>query len=153
MSVPLDVLSAVLAAVQGIPGVGQAQFYRTRPPELETVTTPYFEVRPVSESQSDDPYLCGDATQTVWTMTVAVFGGDKSAPAPDLAYAITRSTELRNGILKAVMADTTLGGVASGVEEGEVTWFPKAFQDFDASVAIAFNITYNHRSDDPDLQG
>lgn len=154
MSIPLQVLQAIKSSVESIPGAGGVEFYRARKPDLEQVIAPYFEIRPLEE-KSVEKYLAGSATQTVWEMRVGVCGGDTQNPGEIASpeWVIQRTTDLRDSILAAVLEDPELGGLASELEEESVSWLPEAFQSFDASVAVIFNVQYNHRSDDPDQQG
>ena len=63
-------------------------------------------------------------------------------------YGADLSTEMRHAILDKLLADRTRGGYALNTKQIRGGYYPEEYQDWDASVAVTFEIQYRHRDND-----
>lgn len=63
-------------------------------------------------------------------------------------YGADLSTEMRHAILDKVLADRTRGGYALNTKQARGGYYPEEYQDWDASVAVTFEIQYRHKEND-----
>lgn len=145
--IPIRILDYIQGVLEDIDTddltISEVHLHRPQMPDVEQVSTAYARVMPGTEKIVDRWAGPGAGIDT-WSMPVVVFVGDvvPDTMAGDLRWPILHASRMRHAVQTAVLDDPTLGGIAEATEASEVHWFPEAFQGFDSSVAVVFDVTF-----------
>ena len=125
-------VSAIMAALTGVPGLPAPDRIRLRPVSLEKDQAVV--VRPLG-AQPAHADMAGMPTAWATSIAVECYARSKASIAPDVSV-----DAMSQAAYAAVMADPTLGGIAYATEPGAIAFDFEADGDQTACASITFTV-------------